>query len=182
MTWFERYVQEEGRAPHKFVELDFLEVSTYPLDIFSDFPYFFSSLLSQSEPVALCTCCHSQVTKKKAMLIASKDVLHTKLGSGAGISPGIQTWHCLCFILAITSDVCPFALWLPISVSGVVWNTIFTRILYILVFKRIQWHLCASNKRRATLHLKTIWLSDGFFVLQPKGRSSLQTIPCYLVT
>jgi len=49
-TYFQ--LVEEGRAPHKFVELDFLEV-----------------------------------TKKKAMLIASKDVLLTKLGSGAGISP-----------------------------------------------------------------------------------------------
>ena len=40
VTWFERYVQEEGRAPHKFVELDFLEVSTYPLDFFFRFSLF----------------------------------------------------------------------------------------------------------------------------------------------
>lgn len=74
-------VQAEGLAPYKFVEVDFREVNLVPCIKYLR-RSFFSTLMQMFCDLSLTSASGGdlQVTKKKTMLIASKEVLLSKLG------------------------------------------------------------------------------------------------------
>jgi len=87
------HVQAEGLAPYKFVEVDFREVNLVPCIKYLR-QSLFSMLMQMLCDLSLRSACGCdlQVTKKKAMLIASKEVLLSKLGpEKPEIDPGKVT-------------------------------------------------------------------------------------------